>query len=854
MRAVPSAIDDAHYKRHQCIAEQLHAVYESCGEISWTIIPPVPEIATEEISRDTNNSWEYGTENDYVAAIAGMPPSKRGKKDAKHLTRAASRSRAITQEEIQYIDSVIRSDDGITSNETEGLRNPEEVDEIEKQLRYHAQVYNARGNRDRLESLTDNPSKMEETEFDAEMNRILNIFHITKLLKRNTNTKDLQGKELEIFLALVSALKLAITEDIVQVKKDIVEVRMRRAGYLRYVNRASYEILGDRYSTKSWKAGGKPTTSAVNPSDMPITATKNNASSSDQREDQQPRKSWAGNGSDRRHLENIHQRVNSDDGLREATIEPYQAPLLPLLPDPTPGRAPVSVRITNTKTLQQSTNPMLAHAKKIVMPSSSDGWITTINGTRSKALALRPPVWEGFPSQQCQLAETPLHTEISPLGQFSTYRNSFDESFFNAPAAKNSLTQLSKEPETFATESEEKTATEHVIVSEKKKSKKLRESKRKARRLDMMRNTEASIASKAANEEITEATDTSFCEISSLLKGGSRSSDAEEIPLALPSQDVDSIGCDIVQASKTTGSTTVYIRDKSTVPLPGSVPVTTHGKQSHWRDFVLNLTADQLTNPFLPSWGGYSYESWCIFEKNHILDCPFHPPHCSCVDPTTDQCFLIMPGDKPCTSGPYNRLRGDLSNPAWFPNLDLEPGRLAQEIADFHDGLAPGPLMKQEYQYHRLKCSNKLKNQQLILDTLLEIRREASGRRGQLHICYCNIAIPENPSPSLHEDLITCSYQYCTIKTFHKSCVKKLGMENVSRWYCTHCEKQMRLVAYKALRMSDRMDISDNASVQSPRHQNQGHLTKRFTETVDQFFSMTEDGSLGMRDLIWDRP
>ncbi|KAF5847364.1 hypothetical protein GGP41_000063 [Bipolaris sorokiniana] len=287
MRAVPSvqamfmhlrghtckhclAIDEAHYKRHQDIAEQLHAIYKSYGRVDWTIIPSAPKIAAEETPRDTNNSCDYGTKNDRIAMIAGMLSSKREKKDAKRLVRAADRSRVITQEEIQYIDSVIHSADGMTSNETEGRPNPEEVDGIEKQLRYHTQVYNARGNRDRLESLTDNSSKMQEAEFDAEMDRILNVFHIAR-----------STKELENFLTLVNALKLAITENIAQVKRDIAEVRMRRAGYLRYVNRASYEIVADRYSTKSWKTGEKSATSAFNPSKKTIPATENNASSSE---------------------------------------------------------------------------------------------------------------------------------------------------------------------------------------------------------------------------------------------------------------------------------------------------------------------------------------------------------------------------------------------------------------------------------------------------------------------------------------------------------------------------------------------------------------------------------------------
>lgn len=94
------------------------------------------------------------------------------------------------------------------------------------------------------------------------MDRILDVFRIIELLKRNTNTRGLQGKELRKFLTLVDGFKRAVVEDIVLVKKDTAEVRMRRAGYLRYIHRTSYDILEDRYSDKNWKTGEKITPGA----------------------------------------------------------------------------------------------------------------------------------------------------------------------------------------------------------------------------------------------------------------------------------------------------------------------------------------------------------------------------------------------------------------------------------------------------------------------------------------------------------------------------------------------------------------------------------------------------------------
>ena len=89
------------------------------------------------------------------------------------------------------------------------------------------------------------------------MERILETFRINKLLKRNTKTKGLQGKELKAFLNFVDGLKHAVLEDIVLVNKDNAESRMRRAGYLRYTNKTSYGIVEERFTDKDWKTGEK---------------------------------------------------------------------------------------------------------------------------------------------------------------------------------------------------------------------------------------------------------------------------------------------------------------------------------------------------------------------------------------------------------------------------------------------------------------------------------------------------------------------------------------------------------------------------------------------------------------------
>ncbi len=85
----------------------------------------------------------------------------------------------------------------------------------------------------------------------------MEVFRINELLRRNTKTKGLQGKDLKTFHSLVDEFKQAVLEDIVLVKKDNAEVRMRRAGYLRYTSKTAYGIVEERYTAKDWKTGEK---------------------------------------------------------------------------------------------------------------------------------------------------------------------------------------------------------------------------------------------------------------------------------------------------------------------------------------------------------------------------------------------------------------------------------------------------------------------------------------------------------------------------------------------------------------------------------------------------------------------
>jgi hypothetical protein len=243
-----------HYKRHHELVEHLRAIYESC-ELDWTILPAEPGDPDGERAFDASSPI---IESDHQS----IPPeettaSKRERKDAKCLARAASRARVVTQDEIKYVDSVLHSTENTSNNDSADPANVEEMQLIESHLRYNAHVYNSHSSRHALKRFAQIPDV--DVDFDAEMERILDTFRITELVKRNLRNRGLQGKEFKIFEASVEVFKSAVVEDLVLVKKDMMEIRMRRAGYLRYTNKTAYSIVEDRYTNKDWKTGERIT-------------------------------------------------------------------------------------------------------------------------------------------------------------------------------------------------------------------------------------------------------------------------------------------------------------------------------------------------------------------------------------------------------------------------------------------------------------------------------------------------------------------------------------------------------------------------------------------------------------------
>lgn len=248
-------IEEAHHRRHKKIAEQIRDIYDICGVAEWTIVPSEPEAPGR--IRDLDVNLVERDETDRSLTPEDVSTSKRDRKDAKCRARAADRARVISQDDIVHIEAVIHSAEGLAGAANDGPSNTEELEEIERHLKFNAHVYNTQANRRALKKYARMPDV--DVDFDTEIERILEVFRISELLKRNTRNRGLQGKELKIFQSAVGDLKKALVEDLVLVKRDELETRMRRAGYLRYTNKTAHSIIEDRYTDKDWKTGEKYT-------------------------------------------------------------------------------------------------------------------------------------------------------------------------------------------------------------------------------------------------------------------------------------------------------------------------------------------------------------------------------------------------------------------------------------------------------------------------------------------------------------------------------------------------------------------------------------------------------------------
>lgn len=504
--------------------------------------------------------------------------------------------------------------------------------------------------------------------------------------------------------------------------------------------------------------------------------------------------------------------MNGDDGLGQKVIEPCRAPLLPALAISTPRKPVIQLKVVTNKAIKLGTTPNGAALKQPRL-ASSDLWQTVLSSKKPTKPSVKTP-W-GMTAEGRPLAARP--PPVNPWGPDACEIP--DLRLMRAPEVRAppvATVTASNGPECMIDPKDG-----HAAVSQKKTKKYEREAKRKAKKTVSQAESVADDADDSSCLMTVEALDE--LEVAKEASPMSAAAQEDVIHTSIPTPFQDPESTQEVTNTDAQHTTASDPRGLSSLPLP----VTDNGKHSHWMRFKRHFLVDQLTDPALASGSGCSHGT-CIFETNNVQDCPFHEPHCPCVDPLSDLCYLVYPSSGMLSSGPYNRLRSEkllamyqkddrfkgrimlvdndvfeyfFTDPAdrmRNRNGLCVPKRLATEYDEFEEGYNPGPLMLQEKLFEQLWSKNRLIKDQLSGDLLATTQKHQFEHANTPSFCYCHDNIPKSGLP---KDVVECSHRDCSMKYFHKSCVKKLGFDKVSHWYCTNCEYEMKYAACTALRI-----------------------------------------------------
>ncbi|KAF1972093.1 hypothetical protein BU23DRAFT_165870 [Bimuria novae-zelandiae CBS 107.79] len=698
--------DEHHYKRHQEMCEQIRSIYESCGE-DWPIIPDDEDDRGRSRSRGSDAFDSEGR-----SSISGKKPlKKRDKKEQKRQIRAASRTKVITQEEISYIHSVLHP--AASYGNTENPNNPEEIEEIEQHLKYNAQCYNHGQKRSDIKQFAHVPDA--DIDFPTEMGRIFDILRIGELLKRNERNRGLRNKELVGFKALVATLQSQIINDLVLAKRDELEIRMRRAAFLRYTNRASFDIMANRYADKDWKTGEKIRPLGSNSSSSgSLTAVEeeDEMDESDLLKREEELRCFSTTtlsaDADRRHIEHSHKKLR-DDGMVEEVMAIKFTRDTPSKGLPKPPR---TLKVVNPNTI----------------PSSP---IVFRNLWAQRSSAITKPLSVLKRSVQHLSTELPAMCPAPSSNDWLTVGEVANNKIGDAEPAhvqsSNSSSRVHAEaPQLVEKKSAEPASLEHAPVEPRKKKdrKKQREAERKARRVAEMESvapvqTEIFSGDTEVDSPTSKLTSTKYSAHEALEEGSPVSpkhASQEEIEVSeegLPaSSDLfpSSLEVDRGGFLSLSGDTSIVGSKPSAItapakggkgsnedplsPLPiailpsirtqkaqkdsptepakvkdmnghlSDIPLPTSKVARHkdWLKFASAFKVDGFsTLMFLPDHPAYDncpfYD--CPWEGTGTLDCPYHKSYCKCIDPLepTNDKYIIYPGTEPCQIGPFNCIQ-----------------------------------------------------------------------------------------------------------------------------------------------------------------------------------------------------
>jgi hypothetical protein len=912
MCAMCNTADQAHHKRHRDLAERLRSIYEICGK-DWSIVP------SEDHERGRVRRTQFESFNNDRAS-EGVQPTKKDKKEEKRLFKATCRRRVITLDDIMYIESVLHPPSA--NGDAEGPRNTEEIEEIERHLRYNAQVYNTGFKR----GVVKNFARIADVDVDfvGEMDRILDVLHVAQLLKWNTKNRGLLGKDLKIFGDLVAEFKERVVEDLLLLKKEEMEVKMRRASYLRYTNRASFDVLEERYATRDWKTGLKFSESPTVPSmsSGSISVLDEDYEEEDEGEDEESAVDWRQEASlsslpsdspDLRHLVHGHKRIGGGGKFEHAVSIcrspprtstkpqgiskrklPLQIRIVPNIKqeirDVTPDVTSVSVRSTAVrKRSSSSSSSPSASCKRLI--TDENGW--QVVGRVSRKSRTLPKYLSSLGPPRQPAMEASVDDYKSPVVAGSSHPT--QEAFVTPKKSRiqsathsgqqesehqlNNATQESVLPEVklVSLNPQEHAKVGHPAVAQRKaEKKKQREAERKARRAA---ERDVTVGSEAAVDGERNAIDTGVKEVKDVDTTKSRvfyqdvgsqffaesclhsytttiigTDTKEKARLEAASTQITdfqamtpiSIGKPVpfvsgkgnlvnIRASKISKESTVIEKSAPVTPpstilhgkacssMPGEA--TEHMKQGHssdWIKYVRYLRVDGLSEPNLIPEHSCTHPDSCPFAISNTTDCPYHQPYCDSCDPRIEQSYVVCPMRGTYFEGPFNRARAQKvlahfeANPltkgkfmlidddmlSWLLSdkkrsecipehiLNDMPTKLCFEVTGYSRGGKKGRLMRQTEDFRLLDYDN---NDPKNIVSRKELRQiyEAfkTGSGGSEQICYCEQHKKKN------DIVVECAFRYCKYRTFHRDCVERLGVDEVSTWYCPDCEETLGRIA-----------------------------------------------------------
>jgi hypothetical protein len=174
-------------------------------------------------------------------AVLDSPGSKKDRKEAKKLAKAAERMPVVTGKDIERIGKILHPEEPLDEHFERNLLMDKS---IEDNVYYHPQTSNSREERHRFIS-KERFDKSELKLSDAEMHSIMTELKVPDLAQVMSK-KD---------RAIVSKLRDKIAEDFAHDHREVAEIMMRKAGFWRWANRRTYNRLAVQGNIWDYKNG-----------------------------------------------------------------------------------------------------------------------------------------------------------------------------------------------------------------------------------------------------------------------------------------------------------------------------------------------------------------------------------------------------------------------------------------------------------------------------------------------------------------------------------------------------------------------------------------------------------------------